>query len=59
MDGPKEFRPPDTVDKAPENTPATKKPGKPGKSDIRSMTNRGNSWSLVETNPDLIGSQLT
>ena len=40
----KEFKPPDTVDNAPEKTPATKNPGKPGLlSASMSITNNGSS----------------
>ena len=40
----KEFKPPETVDKAPEKIPATKKPGKPGfLSASISITNKGRS----------------
>ena len=83
----KYYQPPDTVESAPENTPATKKPGKPEQKKERakvlrnhkdlfskkkkkrikctepgrwprmSITKRGRSWSLVDTRPDVIGSQ--
>ena len=44
----KEFKPPDTVDNAPEKTPATKNPGKPGLlSASMSITNNGSSLKMT------------
>lgn len=57
----REFKPPDTVERAPEKTPATKKPGKPlarWPEARRSMTKSGSSWSLVATSCEETGSQL-
>ena len=45
-----EFKPPETVDNAPEKMPATKNPGKPGFLSARiSITKRGRSWKVTKS----------